>query len=429
MKSKIYIITIICLLLSAVTVYAAESDQKMVLSKEDVIELAFKNNHDIIKLEKDLEIAEEGLKGVKANFYPKISLNTIYTINSEQQLSTMSKDSYTFDLGLQQPLFMGGQIIAGYEQVKKNFEMNKLQLEDKKQEIRNQVLNQYYQILQSKKMLEVNQQNISTIERYLEIAQIKKEVGIMTNTDVLRAQIDLNKGKQSLLQIKNSLKLSKLRLKNDLGIRKDIKLILDDELTWQEVNLTEAEVREYAFANRLDLQILDLREDVLELEIDKAKGTRYPTLNLSSNYSTMGDSLKFDDGNFKVSLMLSYDIFDGGAKDSKVEQAKKELEQFNITEEQTVNNIGLAIQESLLKVSETREYIELAELSLTQAKENLRQNEIQYQEGLLSSFYVLEAQSTFKQAQTEYYKAVYNYNLAVANLERVMGESAVISEE
>lgn len=432
MKNKISIIAIICLLFSTVTVYAAESNQKMILSKEEVIDLALKKNSEIVKLEKELEIAEEKLVEAKANFYPKVNLSSSYTRlgeapevpNFEVFPPTMeegSPNNYSFKLGLQYPLYMGGAIKIGYEQTEKDLEIAELNLKQKQHELREQVLNQYYGVLKAKKMVELSQQNINKIERYVEIAQANKEVGIFTNTEVLQARVNLIRGQQGLLRAENGLKLAKLALKNTLDLSDNIELELDDELSWKEVELSEAEVKEYALANRIEFKVLDLTEDKLELGLDAVKGSRHPTLSLASNYSTQGEEFKVDDGDWNVTLMLNYELFDGGAKKSKVKQMSKELEKFQINKEQAHDGIQLEIKQSLLKLSEAKQSIELMKLSLEEATENLEDTELKYKEGIVTSFDVLNAQTTLQQVETEYYQAVYDYNLAIATLERVMG--------
>jgi outer membrane protein TolC len=433
MKNKVSVAVVICLLFSAITIYAAESNNIMTLSKEEVINLAFKNNAEIVKLEKDLEIAKEKLVEAKASFYPKVDLSSSYTRLGEApvtpdfttnpfSMKEGSPNSYSFQLGLQYPLYMGGQIRIGYEQAQKDVEMAELNLKQKQHQLREEVLTQYYNILQAKKMVELSKQNINKIERYVEIAQANKEVGIFTNTEVLQARINLIRGQQGLLKAENGLKLAKLALKNTLSLEDNVILELNDELNWQEVQLTEEEVKEYAFANRIEFKLLDLTEDKLELGLDAVKGSRYPTISLASSYSTQSDKLEIGDGDWNVTLMLNYELFDGGIKKSKIKQTEKELEKFHIDKKQARDGIELEIKQSLLKLSEAKKSIELMKLSLEESKKNLNDTELKYQEGIITSFDVLNAQTTLQEVQTDYYQAIYDYNLAVVNLERVMAK-------
>ncbi len=410
------------LIISNVTIAVAmEAQTELILDKAKVIELALQQNSEMLKLRKEVEIAETSLSEVRANFSPQLSVNTIYTRMGEAPKQSLN--NYTFKVGLQQPLFMGGQLKAGYNQAGKNYQIAKLEFEQKKAELKESLLKQYYNILKAKKMVKLSQQNVAQINRYVEIAQVNKEVGIFTNTDVLQAKINANRAEQGLLKARNAFKLAKLALKNSLGLRADQAIEFSDELEWSEIELTESEAISYALMYRPDLKILELSEDTLSLNIKRTKGSRYPSLMLNGEYSTNGDKLKIDDGKWNLSLLLSFDLYDGGAKDSKIKKAEKELEKFELTKNQAIDGVKLEIKQSLLTLEEAKQSIELMRLSLEEAKNNLRDTEIKFREGIVTSFDVLNAQTTLQQVQNDYYQAIYDYNLALISLERAMGKA------
>ncbi|WP_018247508.1 TolC family protein [Orenia marismortui] len=441
MRNKLVILTVICILFTTVGSYAAEENGKIVLNKEEAIEIGLKQNPEIIKIEQELEIAKDKVKEARAGFLPKLNLSSSYTrlgeepenpimeglisegILSSAQSAGSSLNSYSFKLDLNQPLYTGGRTTATYEQAKKGLEIAKLKARQKRQEIKEEILNKYYGVLKTKKMVEVSEQNINKISRYVEIAKANREVGIFTNTDVLQARVNLYRAKQGLLKAQNGLKLTKLSLKNALNLENDVEVTVNEELKWEDIELNRVEVKEYAFSHRPDLKLLELSEDKVELGVKLAKSSRYPTLNLFGNYNTTDDSFTVSDGDWQVGLMLNYNLFDGGAKSSKVKQATKELEKFETTKEQSIDAIELEIESSLLKISEAKQSIQLMQLSLTEAKENLKETELKYKEGIVTSFDVLNAQTTLQEVKTDYYEAIYDYNLEIANLERAMGKA------
>ncbi|TDX52669.1 TolC family protein [Orenia marismortui] len=441
MRNKLVILTVICILFTTVGSYAAEENGKIVLTKEEAIEIGLKQNPEIIKIKQELEIAKDKVKEARAGFLPKLNLSSSYTrlgeepenpimeglisegIFSSTQSAESSLNSYSFKLDLNQPLYNGGRTTATYEQAKKGLEIAKLKASQKRQEIKEEILNKYYGVLKAKKMVEVSEQNINKISRYVEIAKANREVGIFTNTDVLQARVNLYRAKQGLLKAKNGLKLTKLSLKNALNLENDVEVTVNEELKWEDIELNRLEVKEYAFSHRPDLKLLELSEDKVELGVKLAKSSRYPTLNLFGNYNTTDDSFTVSDGDWQVGLMLNYNLFDGGAKSSKIKQATKELEKFETTKEESIDAIELEIESSLLKISEAKQSIQLMQLSLTEAKENLKETELKYKEGIVTSFDVLNAQTTLQEVKTDYYEAIYDYNLEMANLERAMGKA------
>ncbi|WP_027340345.1 TolC family protein [Halonatronum saccharophilum] len=429
MKRRIITLVVLLFLFGVVS---AEAQEKVLLNRDEVIRLVLTENEEIAMLEEDLNIAKARLEGARANFFPNIDLSTVYTRLGETpevpdfsgggfSIEEGSKNSYSFNLGFQQPLYTGGQISTGYEQAKVGVQTAKLQMEERIEELKESALNQYYGLLRAQKMVELMEQTSEQIERYVQIAQTNKEVGIFTNTDVLQARVNLGQAKQGLLRAENGFELAQAALKNTLGLASKVEVELEEELDFELVEIDKGEITEYAFANRIDLKLLDAQEELLKLSLKRSKGSRRPTLSLAGDYSTRDDSLTFSDGEWNINLALSYNIFDGGSKRSGIKEAQSELDKALLRRDQIEKGIKLQLKESLLNIDEAADRIELMDLSLKEARENLRQSELQYKEGLLSSFDILQAQTVLKEVKTDYYQAIYDYNLALINLDKVIG--------
>jgi len=416
-KFILVIITAIFCLTMIPTAYAS-FNKSLALSQEQAVELAIKQNNEIKELEKDIAIAEEQLKEAEADFYPNIDLNSNYSKSGGDSGSSL----YSLTLEFQQSLYQGGLLKNSYETAKKNIEIAKLELKLKKKEVRAEVVAEYYDILKAKKMVSFYNKTVTKNQDYLRIAQANREVGISTNTDVLKAKVSLNQAKQDLLEAEHSLELNKLTLKNTLGLASNSGLELSEELNWKREEINFEEVMEYAFLYRADIKVLDLEEEVATINLDNARANKSPSLNLSGGYDASDDKLKISDGVWSAALTLSYNLFDGGANNSKVEQARKELEKYKVQRDELENNIELEIRTQILNLSESEESIKLMGLTLKEAEDNLSQTELKYQKGIVTSYDVLGAQTTYQEVQTDYYEAIYNYNVTLAYLDQAMGK-------
>jgi outer membrane protein TolC len=421
-KEKIIILGVIFILLfSSITVYAQEV---MTLTEEEAIELALKENSEITKMEKELEAVQEGIEGAEAAFYPNIDLSSSYTRLEEapQPLSGPgSKDMYNFKVGLQQPIYSGGRITATYEQAENKLETTKLNLQQKKQELAYQVAEQYYNVLKAKKMIAVNEGAVEKIGRYVEVARANRKVGIATNTAVLQAKVNHTRAKQGLLRARNGFKLAKMALKNTLNIPETEKLKLSDKLVWEKEEFDLGEIKSYAFAHRSELELLELQKKDLELNLKQIKSQDLPNLNLLADYSNQGDELRPLESEWQITLALKYNIFDAGKTDAKSSQVKIGIDKLDIVKKQLKDKISLEARGGLLNLEEAEERIKLMELSLQEAKDNLREMELKYKEGITTSLDVLDAQTTHQEVKTDYYQAIYDYNLALAKIDKIMG--------
>lgn len=403
---------------------SAKNKQEAILTQEEAIDLALQQNSEIIKLQQELQAVQAEIRGAEASFYPKVDLSSNYTRLEEAPTTRNgpgSKDNYTFKIGLQQPIYAGGRITATYEQIKNKLQITKMNLKQKKQELAYQVTQQYYNVLKAKKMVKVNETAVERINRYLEVARANQEVGTATNTEVLRAKVNHTQAKQGLLKAKNRLELAKMALKNTLNLAENVELKLNDKLNWQEKEFDLEKTKSYAFAHRSELQLLDLQRKSLQFNLKQVNGQKLPSLNLMADYTSQEDQLKVSEGEWKVTLALNYNLFDGGKVEADSDQLKRKMDKLDVSKKQLKDKISLEVREGLLNLKEAKERIELMKLNLQQANDNLEEMELRYEEGIITSLDILEAQSTHQEVKTDYFQAIYDYNLAVAKLNKIMG--------
>ncbi|AGB41516.1 outer membrane protein [Halobacteroides halobius DSM 5150] len=424
MKKRLIISAILISLLISGISYAAE---KRFLSKKQVIDLALRQNQKLDKLRQDIKIAQAKLGGAKSAFYPNIGLNSSYTRFKEKQRLTMSKNKNSFAVGLnlQQPIFLGGQLWSTYQQMQNNLKVAKLKLQEEKKKIKYQVLEQYYNILKVKKMIEVTKQQLKRIKQYLEVAKVNLEVGIATKTDVLQAKVNYNQAQQRLLQVKNRLQLAKLALQNSLGISSQVKLKFNKELNWQPVDIVDNPYQ-YALKNRIQFDILKLQAKNLKLNLQRVRNKdKYPNLNLMINYQARDKEFTVKDGSLQLTLNLQYNLFDGGKDEAKIKEMTKSIDKFRISQQQIEDQIRLQVKQTILNLKEARQRIKLNKLNLQKAKENLEHTKLKFKEGMITSLEMLGAETTLKQVKTDYYQAIYDYNLAQAKLNMVLGKEEI----
>ncbi|OCL26509.1 hypothetical protein U472_10965 [Orenia metallireducens] len=419
MKRKQVYILVITLLFSLSTIASAHH----VINKEQAIETALARNAELNKLRKEIERTEAQLKEAGGAFYPTVDLGTNYTRFGEEPQAGAAKDNYSISLNLNQPIFLAGQLRSAYAIAKNNLKISKLELEQKKEEIIYQVLEEYYNILKAKEILKVREQQVNQNKEYVEVAEINKEVGIGTKSDLLQAKVSYNQAQQDLLVAKNNLETTKLALKNTLNMADDVELEISDTLEWKEEEFEMEEVYSYALYNKSMFKLLDLQEENAKLSLKREKNSNiYPEVSLNAKYETSDEKFTVSDGNWQTTLSLSYNLFNGGRDKEQEEQLSKVLEKVQINQKQIKRDIRLSIKSTLLNLRAARDRIKLNELNLKQAQENLENNELKFKEGIITCLDLLDVQTTYQQVRTQYYQAIYDYNLAVAELNKVIGK-------
>jgi outer membrane protein TolC len=421
MKRKEAYILVIVLLFAFNAI--ASAHYIYVIDKEEAIEIALEQNSELNKLRKEIEGAEAQLREAEGAFYPTVDLGSGYTRFGDKQ-EWGSKDNYSVSLDLNQPIYKAGQLRSAYAIAKNTLEISKLELEQQKEVLIYQVLEEYYNILKAKEILRVREQQVEQNKKYVEIAEVNKEVGINTKSDVLQARVSYNQAQQDLLVAKNNFETAKLALKNTLNMEDNVELEISDTLDWQEAEFKLEEAYEYALHNKTAFKLLDLQEKNAKLNLKREKNSNlYPEVSLNASYTASDDKLTVSDGDWQAGLKLSYNLFNGGRDKEQETQLSKVLEKVQIDQKQTKKDLRLSLKSTLLNLRAAKDMIKLNELNLKQAQEDLENNELKFREGLITSLDLLDVQTTYQQVRTQYYQAIYDYNLAVAELNKVIGKN------
>jgi outer membrane protein len=90
--------------------------------------------------------------------------------------------------------------------------------------------------------------------------------------------------------------------------------------------------------------------------------------------------------------------------------------------EDTRNNVSLEVKQAFLDVQQNKEKIALNDESVAAAQEDLNIVREKYNLGAATIIEVLDAEVSFKTAQTNKVQALFDYNLAISRLEKAMGK-------
>ncbi|NJN77238.1 MAG: TolC family protein [Saprospiraceae bacterium] len=271
--------------------------------------------------------------------------------------------------------------------------------------------------------------NSKNLERMLfETSELYKE-GFAEQLDIDRLTLTL---KQLKTQKDNLMRQKQIAL-NNLKFLMGFPIEQDLEVTDNLIDLVNngfaAELNEkLMLENRAEYQMLQTSITLQELNIivQKQQGY-YPNLAGFANYqqSRQGDNL-FNDAQWipsaLVGLQLNVPIFDGFARETKIERAKLDLEEAVLNRDQVVESIRLEVmnakvkyQNAVQKVTNTKENLDLAQRIYNTIQ-------VKYKEGLASSFELNQAEGSLFMEQSNYIQALFELLMAKAELEIALGK-------
>ncbi len=425
-------VAFILLLLSPMYLYAEEvKTMPEVLTLEDSINIALKNNHALGAVSEKITGAKEKSWEAKTLFLPKFKAESSYThLNEPPSLETSTLSIQTGDNNMynaqaivQQPLFTGGKLLSLNKQAKNNLEAAKYNYEEAKQNLILQVKEAYLGILVAQKYREVCRDAVEQMKVHLETVSGLYNAGTISNIDLLRTEVQLANVEQALIKVENAVKLAKSSFNTILGrnLNSSIEVVNILGVVKQDYSLEQ--LLKEAQEHRPEIYKMRHNIEMAKAGIGIAQSNYWPQVGLFGNYKYhKGDEpiIKWKK-DWMVGANVSVDIWNWGETKAQIGQARAALREIEHLEAQLKSGIALEVKGALLSLEEAKKRIKVSEKAVNQAEESLSSSQIGYKNGRVDNVEVLAAQLALTQARTNQLEAIYNCILSQARLEKAIG--------
>lgn len=416
-KNSAKLVAAVLVMLNASVAFAAPVE----LSLSDSVALALKNNPSIKMAQSDKDKSKWSVDEAKAGRLPTVSLGSSYSLKDNNPAGT---DDLSNSLRMNWQLYSGGRVEGQIDQAKRGVQVADLGVEKTKQQLKLDTTSAYFTILQTKNLVDVNQQSVSNLQEHLTSVQAKYDVGVVAKSDVLRAEVELANAQQNLIKAQNNYDLAVAGLLNTMTIDPGTELALTDTLGYQkydktlEDSLTAAQVRP-------DVAQADENVKIAETAIKVAKSGNRPSVSVSASNGWSGSVLpESGDDNWNVGLSASWSLFDAGSSNAKVKQADASLDKVKEQAVQVKNAAALEVRQNYLSMQEAEKRIDTNKVAVGKAEEDLVIAREKYNAGVGTNLDVIDAQLALTQAKTNEIQALYDYNVSVAKIDKAIGLKA-----
>jgi outer membrane protein len=416
---------------------AAEERGRVETMQESVAE-ALEKSYRLKARQERRDQAEFARKQAQADFLPKLGTSYSYnrldqarifrsTLSPGADIAISTQDNYRWSGFVRQPLFTGFALTSTYRLAELGLDQSELEFELEKLDIAIQVKETYFNILAADKAVEVAEQDVKTRDWTVKVARSFFDVGMIPINDVLRAEVELANTEQALVLASTAAKLARARFNTILVRPITSPVELEDILTHNPVKGEYQDYLERALANRPEIEILDVNILQADQRIRLAKSKYYPEVNLTYEYIKEGDDptvsgSPFHDANrWEALTVLSWTFWEWGKTYYAGREQESVMRQLIQTKSDVEDGIRLEVEDAVLGLEMAEMNIPTTQKAVTQGEENLRVNEERYKAQVTTITELLDAQTLLAQARLNYYRALYDHNLARARLERAMG--------
>src|SRR4051812_29124099 len=302
------------------------------------------------------------------------------------------------------------------------------------------VKTEFYQVVVNRALIGVQEESVRLLESQLKDQQNRFEAGTVPRFNVLQAQVQLSNQIPNLIAARNNYRISLLQLAKTLGldfnpargIASPLRVLGDLIYIPREIHLLEAiEQGKQArpFLKQARANVLNQVE-----QQNVALGNFLPILQSTGGYewlsSPFSDNIRDVSKGWVFGLQGSWPGFwDSGQTYGQVKQQRALLSEAKITYDDDVRQVELEIQQAASNLLQNRELIIATEKNVEQADEAVRLAKARLDAGAGTQLDVLNAQVQLTTAQSTRLEALFGYNAALAEFDRVTGRQSKYTEE
>lgn len=288
----------------------------------------------------------------------------------------------------------------------------------------------FYELFWVHKSIKIDEENKGLLQRFVKIAEVKYATAKATQQDVLKAQVELSGIVNELITLEQLKETAIARINTLLNRHPDAPLGTPEEIDITELTVSLKELYEKAKEISPELSILKYRIERDKAAYELAKKQYYPDFTFGLNYTVINDlpstvmSSPIGEGrdSYTGTLSMNIPIFQKRKYDAGVREADAKLKSSEMAYRNMENMTLFGVKDYHFKVQTAERLVKLYRDSIIpQAEQSLKAAEIGYQAGQVDFLNLIDSQRVLLDFNLAFYRAVADFGINIAELERVVG--------
>lgn len=391
------------------------------LSLSESITAAQEYNVNMRIAQNAVDQSDARLRELRANRYPSLFFRThfLYAPDFGYNVAITNGGEYGVQLVTGLPLYDGGVKNALVDQAANNVGRAQLGVERTESEIAFSVRSAYFEIVRAEAELRIRQETVRRLQDYLTLLKQLQAGGAATESDVLKARVDLSNATVAVEGTQQSLQNAKLLMNNLMGrpLRKPFDV----------TQLSPADtiaVTDTLPASNIDLRLLRYDVEATSYDIAIAKSERLPTLAIGGDIGALGVKVRDwrDETGYSVLLSLDVPIFTWGGIGNRIEQKELIQKQKQLELDVKRRDVETQWQATVIDAEQFRRNIAQYVSNLKIAENNYLSAKARFVGGGGSNLEVLDAERLLLETHLNANNSEFQLRLAIANLLRLSGQ-------
>lgn len=411
----------------------------LTLTLDKALEIALDENPTIKVAAEEIALKKVASKEAWQSLLPEASLNGSldHTIKAaEMKLNDMSfkmgqdgTNTANAGLSINLPLFAPA-VYRAMSMTKTDIELAVEKSRASELDLINQVTKAYYQLMLAQDSYEVLQGSYKLAEDNFNVVNAKYQQGAVSEFDKISAEVQMRSIKPNVISAVNAVTLAKLQLKVLMGITADVDIKTDDNLTNYESMLFANQLKEedMSLENNTTMKQFELNMKLLEKNVKSLKTNFMPTLSMSFSYqyqSLYNPNINFFDYTWSNSSSLMFNLsipLYRASNFTKVKSAHIQMRQLDWNRIDTERKLNMQVVSYRNNMTASSEQVVSNKENVMQAEKAVQIAGKRYEVGKGTVLELNSSQVSLTQAQLTYNQSIYDYLVAKADLDQVLGK-------
>lgn len=284
-----------------------------------------------------------------------------------------------------------------------------------------EVIKKYLSVVLLNDVIRIREQVVESVKKHRNRADKMMKQGIISNHNLLRAEVALADAEKNLFEERNKLELAYLALKNEMGMDLNEQITIDDSLLFNKFNDSIESLISQAKNENTILQLIELKKQQAEQKYNVERSSFLPTIAAFGKYELYPEYLSALEPRWVVGLTMNLNLFNGLRDYAKLYAADYLIDEVNSLQKNLEDKISLLVNKNYKDILNAEEKFIRNNSTIALATENLRLNEKRFETGLGTSLEVVDANLAYEKALIDSKAYLFDYYLNLTDLCTTVG--------
>ncbi|RYZ00473.1 MAG: TolC family protein [Chitinophagaceae bacterium] len=424
------------------TARIAAPDTARLLTLEEAVGLALRQNYDIRLSRNDSTLAALDYTYSRYAFFPRLNGTAAYVQNRNSQQQTLADgtkreskglktNNFQYAANLNWTLFDGLRMFVTRDRLGELVKLGELQIRAQVVTTIADVMRTYFDIGRLQQQQRATEEAMALSGERLKLAQYKFDIGTGIKSDLLQAQIDLNGQRATLLAQQTTKRQQMEVLNRQLTLVPGTSYRVEDSIPVNG-NLLLDSLQGSLDTGNPQLQLTRQQIGIAQLVVKERRAERWPTVSFNSAYNfnrTQNNTVinpftpVFNQNQgFNYGLSATIPIFNGFQARRNIRAAEIDVQNLELQYEATKATVGSGIMSAYQDYELSRQTLQLEESNIALIRENLVIARERYRLGLSTFLEMRTAEQNLFDGQSRLIQARFNMKAAEIELARFRGD-------